>query len=736
MEARGAPGSEHLLDRRPEALDLQHCQSSPGLFQPVPPQSLAPRQLAAILSVPAQLLAPRRPRRSTVHGGPIEDGVSLKSADIRAYHSLIGPELRRSLFKEARAYLREHENQCAFVLRDSSPFQKFRLAASAVLMGAHVVLRQRKVAAILKEEVEDAKKEFRNSDGVKDEDFEGAADSVDNNPEKGFDDCSDADALLAEFEIMSDSAHIHALPDYKNFQQSARHVISKVHSSIATLVKLHDSASISIADCEKLRAQLHADALKAQELWNNIKDDIERIRKILHPCNDVVVTQESLKTQQTPFRKIIEHSLDSLGIMSQCIEMEKESNTLNGDSMDPHSGNFKMELQAALGGGGYQRLVDWNKSLSELRSKRGQHFEHEEDSQCDVDCSNELDAHLLSFLDECKGPMSDSEVARLKTELVQSRDVRDMQLTEEHATIYRRFMERRVEASSLVPTSVTPSASQELPRLLGSVESTSSNMKLDVAIVGTGSAKSSPFSSPHGQTDNSLVLEAKLPLEDHAREEACDSTLHDLHEYCEDAASFCKSLAPSPASSSSEISASSTQESSHSQRVTLSHRGRCFSVSAQPPHGTSSSMVPKRPAERHSETSVPSMSSIRSFHPSPDAFNLDLELLQSSVEELYSPLHQRTKFVMRGRSLSNSTAYSTHSLSRDEENGSRSSNASSSKPDGNALTSTVMHIEICFGSRVDGPLRSRNKECTNNSVKVAKHHQTEESQISWSTHNR
>merc|ERR1719491_1189800 len=155
-------------------------------------------------------------------------------------------------------------------------------------------------------------------------------------------------------------------------------------------------------------------------------------------------------------------------------------------------------------------------------------------------------------------------------------------------------------------------------------------MNLDPAIVGIESAHSSLYSPPHsnytptssrllhtnacnGQTSNSSALEAKQLLELHERDQAYETTLHNLDEYCEDASLFCaravedgrdsprssrqsllrKSPACSGASVNSEISKSSTQESLHSQGVTLSHRGRCFSATIQPPNGMDSSLVPK-----------------------------------------------------------------------------------------------------------------------------------------------
>jgi len=308
---------------------LRRANSQP--FRPAPP-------LCSARNKPSL-----RKMRSSISKGPLlEEDMAGALPNVRHCRSLVDQvELRRAIFHEGRAQLRQQ--RC-----HSCPLDRFKLAAHAVLRGTHVVLLQNEVVTIWTEASGHGKKQLE--DTFQDSGMEPASmtNDVDTLQKPG-----DVDTMLAEFEIMS--SHLPGLKDSKDFQKDAQRLTSMVHSSISTLLNMHDSASAGLDDLSALRMQFTEQVTRAQELWNSIKDDVIRIQILLGQCSEPSVTQQPPKVRPPAFIKIVEHSLESLGAFK---DVCAKRSAPKDDCMNSSS-NQDAELFAALGGGTYQRLVDW-----------------------------------------------------------------------------------------------------------------------------------------------------------------------------------------------------------------------------------------------------------------------------------------------------------------------------------------------------------------------------------------
>merc|ERR1719329_521564 len=104
---------------------------------------------------------------------------------------------------------------------------------------------------------------------------------------------------------------------------------------------------------------------KAQELWSKVKDDVARIQKIMGQYSEPSATHQPPKARPSPFIKIVEHSLESLGAFKDvCARVSAPK-----DDLMNSCSNQDAELVAALGGGTYQRLVDWGDHWDTLRRR-------------------------------------------------------------------------------------------------------------------------------------------------------------------------------------------------------------------------------------------------------------------------------------------------------------------------------------------------------------------------------
>jgi len=614
--------------------------------------------------------------------------------NVRHCHSLVDQvELRRAIFHEGRAQLRQQ--RC-----HSCPLDRFKLAAHAVLRGTHVVLLQNEVVTIWTEASGHGKKQLE--DTFQDSGMEPASmtNDVDTLQKPG-----DVDTMLVEFEIMS--SHLPGLKDSKDFQKDAQRLTSMVHSSISTLLNMHDSASAGLDDLSALRMQFTEQVTRAQELWNSIKDDVIRIQILLGQCSEPSVTQQPPKVRPPAFIKIVEHSLESLGAFK---DVCAKRSAPKDDCMNSSSSQ-DAELFAALGGGTYQRLVDWGDHWDTLR-RRPVH------SNLQPEDSDELGDHLLKFLDECRDTSGSKDSLPNVLEEDTEPAHRVIQLTSEHTITSKRFNRNQPNSSDVSlerqQTLASPQAESHLvvgdlsvtqtdpaslrTRSPDSESTASCEMKLDtdsvlseIAAQSCASSKlraASPrrvhFNSrragsktratvPTAHIDECPGLAAAQPFGSQRLQQVANKSLRaDVEE--DDSSCVLSSSRHSSSvnpnaiqsprqsirSDDSDIAKSSEGESSSSGRSVVSQRGRHFYVTGHSLSKVASPLMPKPPTEPNvlsqgesplnghdEETDIPlRRKSLPAVHTVTRASSIDFD-----VDDIEAACRKKC-FEVRGRSLS------------------------------------------------------------------------------------
>lgn len=716
--------------------------------------------------VPPQQSRPRRLGRRALLVDRIVDATSLSLPNLRRCQSPVDQvELRRAIFQEARADLRVQESLQEKDFRLSGPAEKFKTAAWAVRRGTHIVIVESDVVARWREAAGYVNEATSTAEAKCEGDMRAMLNK--SGPSDGSNTTSeryDVDLLLSEFEIMSDG--VPTLRDSQDFQESAQQLISGVHNTIATLVNLHDRASTGIAESVEVRARFVEQAAKAQQLWSKIKDDIDRIRKLRGQCEAAGTKQEfQLSALPTPFIKIVEHSLDSLGIVSAVCAKKRASQI---ESLDVCRGDvgFNIELATALGGGSYQRLVDCWDSLAELSCEVGTRHE------CEEDDSGELDEHLLRFLDECRGSLTEGP----QVTDAPDQDGKRLELTDDHVMTKRRFMKPgsctslgdnvmflEGSVSNHNASDVDPSSSCH-----SDCDSDSLLSVEDSASCATAAAKdvqsTSPCSShglrpllPHARfnTYTTEVLPATSPqsgsywtqtegrrhqgsLEppDCGAASSCVAGSLDPPDCGAGSSCAVKALVsedaginPSHNMASVDIEdflvlESSAEDFSSSQSNVVSHRGRSFLVAGLAMSQESSSLLPAPPSQRRQthyvrtgpqceDSDVESSSSHSSSDSLPalrKARTLNLESVNSSDEERARSQLRKSGLRVRGRSFCNSTRSARPSPIPEEELSLKLAALTSPKFDADASTAASAESSECTStatSRVSSACSSR-----------------------------
>jgi hypothetical protein len=356
----------------------------------------------------------------------LKEAVSLQVPNVRRLADQV--ELRRAMFHEARVVLKERKLAQKTDFRTMSPSEKLPLTGEVMMRGTHVVIIENEVVELWKDAVGHAMKQDPTV-AQKSEDNSRDADSMVPRDATMLKDEDEVDTLLTQFETMSGC--IPSLKDSADFQHSAKQLIDMVHSSISTLLNLHDSASAGMSDCVVLRGQFSDGVKRSQDLWNKVKDDIARIQKLRGACEDAPVKLEQVDqaVSPKPFMKIVEHSLQSLGVIREICAKEDAQKDVFGAAHDDKD-DFNSALFSALGGGSYQRLVDWGESFEKLTCKRAGRKDEEE-------LNTDLSDNFLNFLDECHD--ASLETLDKSTSPSPRPNPRHTQLTQDHVITQRRF---------------------------------------------------------------------------------------------------------------------------------------------------------------------------------------------------------------------------------------------------------------------------------------------------------